>query len=489
MQITAQPKWLETLSPQSLNSLSSINRRLESGSDRVLVTPFMEDVSDDALIKICEDLWSVEKLEDKLQQIEEENRAKIGPRSIAIPWEQRKESLYAYFRHDGSVGSDDVPGGKLRPISAASAREKLIPTSNSGLPQLTQKRNVLNDKSLEDLAGSYPCVLFTRTAEQAKTRNVWGYPIGDTLLENQYLHAYLQYEKRLNWRSALGGPGVVDDFMFKLFRRRASGERIVCVDFSGFDASVSPSLLGRAFARIKEAFQARYHDELSRIAERIATIPIYTPDGEISGVHGVPSGSSFTNTLDSWVQLEAAGARVDYGSCQVQGDDGVYLDKDPDALLSQFESEGLIVNKEKSDVFQTEEAVYLQRYFSPVYTDRYTGILGGVYPVARALNRIKYLENWTDFTRHGIDGADFYSLRAVMILENCKHHPAFKELVRYVMKWDRNLLTWSPRGAVAYSKMLQPQIQAGVVSSDAVGSGVSLAAHFETTKLLNELRP
>ena len=321
---------------------------------------------------------------------------------------------------------------------------------------------VARDWQDQELRERYPCVLYTRTQEERKTRNVWGFPVLDTLSEQRYYIPWLNQEKSLSWRAALSGPDTVDTSISKLLRQKENSDVVFCIDFENFDASISPRLISAAFSFISSYFQRQYLNELQALRDRFVTIPIFTPDGEFTGPHGVPSGSSFTNAVDSIVQFlvtNVAGHR-----CQIQGDDGVYVisNNDKDAILSECERLGLKVNESKSKTFKGRNAVYLQRYYGEEYPSIDGSGLGGVYPIARALNRIKYLERWTDFERSEIGGSDFFSLRTIMILETCKHHPRFQQLVRYCQSLDKYGLKFSNQGVIAYSKMLEPRVKAGV---------------------------
>lgn len=453
-----------------LNSIALNNQRIREGSSIALVNPAYEGVDDDEIRSFVTGILSSEKLTPKLVEIEESNLSKLGPRSLAKPWSERQESLLEYFgkREMKSIEPSKLRSkpGRLVPASLETAASKLLRSSSSGLPYLQRKGNLLDERPLAEIAdafGVYPCMLYTRTQEEMKTRNVWGYPIADTLWEQQFHIPFLAYEKTLPFRKALLGPDLVDRAITDLFFMKEKDEVIHCVDFSAYDASISDDLVRIAFSIIASSFQERYHDELEELARRFQTIPILTPDGVISGPHGVPSGSSFTNTVDSLVQLFASG--MDYeNQCQIQGDDGVYLvrDRDVEKFNSDVNSFGLKLNIDKSDSFSSHEAIFLQRYYHPDYKAR--NGLGGVYSIARALNRIKYLERWTDLEREEIDGSDFFALRTIMILENCKHHPHFRDLVQFAHKHDKYSLTYSEAGLKAYSRMLESKVRAGVVN-------------------------
>jgi hypothetical protein len=426
-------------------------------------------------------------LTDKLREIEDKNRSKFGPRSIAKPWVDRKESLYAYFKHDDyDPGHFDGVKGRFRLLSPLSASDKLIKSSSAGLPYLVNKGSVLTqavNNYLYEL-GVYPCMLYTRTQEDSKTRNVWGFPISDTLQEQRVFQPYLKYERTLPHRAALSGPDATDLAISTLLNDKRADELIVSLDFSSFDATISPKIAHRCFTLIASKFQSQFEKEIYETYRRFATIPIITPDGEIVGPHGVPSGSSFTNTVDSWAQLLSTGASP--FNCQIQGDDGIYRMQrsEYDNVLDRVKENGLIVNEEKSDVFEDKEGVYLQRYYSPDYVNNYGPGLGGVYSAYRAFARIKYLERWTNLKKMDIEDSDFYALRTITILENCKHHPAFTELVIYAHSLEKNGLTFSKAGLDAYSRSMLAKTRAGVFNQYGDKAGIE---NFETVKILRRM--
>lgn len=321
-------------------------------------------------------------------------------------------------------------------------------------------------------------MLYTRTQEQGKTRNVWGYPMSDTLYELRYYVPWLNLEKALPWRTALLGPDQVDKAITYHLKTKSPDQRVVCVDFENYDASVRPLNIMHAFEYIASNFQD-IDDELSWMSRRFSTIEIMTPDGLIEGWHGVPSGSTFTNAVDSLVQLQASG--VTGARCQIQGDDGVYLlyPSEHDEVASNFRRSGLTLNEDKTNVFETEEAIYLQRYYHPDYSTA-DGVLGGVYSLFRAFARLKYLERWTDLGDIGIPGKDYFSIRAVMILENCKHHPAFREAVKLAQSLDEYDLGFDKAHLPAYSRSEEARVRATNPGLD-ITEGID---SFETMKVL-----
>jgi hypothetical protein len=482
MKTIAQPEFLESLSREARISLSSAMKRVREGSEEILIAPGF-GVPDS---EIADNLWEILDEVDitgKLREMEESNASKFGPRSIAKPWEERKDSLFAYFQHDTTDEvSLSTSSSYKRPLSLKKGSEQLVASSSSGLPWM-RKKGVIRDKIVSEYietVGKYPAVLYTRTQEDRKTRDVWGYPAADTLREICFYYPFLAVEKGLPHRSVLNGPDAVDESITRMLRMRP--DAIYAVDFSAFDSSVRPSDSMQAFSWIASHFQAPYAAEIDLIAERFTTIGMMTPDGLLEGVHGVPSGSAFTNTVDSYVQWAAADYAMD---CQIQGDDGVYplhgRYMSESDLVEGFNEHGLQLNESKSFLSDGTETVYLQKYYHEKYPARDDpGRLGGVYPAFRAFLRLKYLERWTDFEQLGIKGRDFFSLRAVMILENCKHHPAFEELVLYAKSIDKYGLEFTDASVAPFSRALASRAQAGALQVD-LKKGIN---HFEVVKFL-----
>jgi hypothetical protein len=486
MEIEAQPSWLANLSPTAINSLSSNNSRINTGFSEVLMNPALKDIDDVEIHMALTAILDSVHVTPKLREIEQSNQLKFGPRSVSVDWESRKDSLFAYFKHeDYDPGEFDTVGGNLRPISLRNASDELIRSSTSGLPYLRKKGLVLDEavRDYSHLEHVYPCVLYTRTQELTKTRNIWGYPIADTLMEQTFFHSYLNLEKRMFHRAALLGPDQVDVSVSKLLSNKSTSDVVVGVDFSSYDATVKPEYSFAAFRKIASEFQSLHHEDLYRLFRRFITIPIYTPDGEVSGPHGVPSGSTYTNTIDSEVQLQIAS--VDETTCQVQGDDGIYImpSGEQDSLYRRFDDAGLKINTDKSELFEGHEAVYLQRYYHPDYKIS-SWVLGGVYSIFRALARIKYLERWTDFEKMQISGDDFFALRTITILENCKHHPGFEAVVKYVQRLDKNGLAFSRQGLAAYSKAEASRTRAAQFNTADLTKGID---YFETMKVLKSV--
>lgn len=421
---------------QEVKQRLSLNlSRIYYGNSEIYVTPIAKEHGASEILAKWDKVFQANKSKMNviLLQIEEAQRCKAGPMSISRPWPQRREGTLAYFEDTNVDYSslDATPQAlrdkeRLRPLSLANAANFLKNSTNSGLPFYT-KKGIVKERLLERfqmyLERRDPCVLFTRTTEQSKTRDIWGFPIADTLNEMRFYYPLLAYQRKLYWRSALNGPDIVDKRMTTIINQALSSNLdLISVDFSTYDRSIKPNLQQKISEYYKFLFQKSSHDEIDYITMRKSTIGLVTPEGVLNGPHGEPSGSTFTNEDDSvgqFIVSRQSGATI-RNLVDIQGDDGVYaIGPDKRTLFySGFEKYSIELNKEKSSISK-EYLIYLQNLYHKDYSKN--GVIGGIYPVYRALNRILYQERWSNFEDFEIKGRDYYSIRTITILENCKH--------------------------------------------------------------------
>jgi hypothetical protein len=484
------------LSEDVVKRVSSNLAGIESGKSQILESPYLIRKDSNTILSGWDDIYkqNITSVNAALNGLEVSNRSKFGPRSIALPWLDRKAGVYEYFSDEVKVTPPKVAKNvrrNLRPKDINNSLNLLKNNTNSGLPFYTDKRNV-KDVYKRDLATLLkrkdPCIMFTRTQEGGKTRTVWGYPMADTLQEMRYYAPLLDYQKRLDWRNSLISPDAVDIKMTKLIDYALeTGLKLLSIDFSAYDQTLKTTLQMAAFDYIKQLFQPSAAEDLDQIAKRFNTIGLVTPDGVLSGAHGVPSGSTFTNEVDSICQyLIANSFGLNSNLFDIQGDDGAYALEDPNGLKDYFRSFGLQVNDDKSYV-TNDYLVYLQQLFHPDYRDN-AGIIGGIYPTYRALNRILYPERFTDFAESDdIKGQDYFSIRTICILENCKNHPLFRQFVEYVYSLDKYNLRYSNEGLSKFVKRFeQSSGSQGIFYFRREDNPKGLRA-FKTVSILNEL--
>jgi hypothetical protein len=481
------------LSYEAFNKLSRLLDKTESGSDVVLLSPIGKATGPEAILRGWDSIFNAnrDKLNTVLLELEENNRSKYGPRSIAIPWSERREGITNSFSDDeGREVESSLPSkGRLRPISLETAAKYIKKQTNAGLPSMNSKGLALND-TLNNfyslIKEDIPSVPFTRTQENKKTRTVWGYPLAVVLDEMRFYRPILEYQRNLPWRAALKSASEIDSAITQLINHASSRNLdLVSIDFSNYDNTVKRKLQNYAFkVYFPSLFQEQYHPEIAEHGERFNTIGLVTPDKVYRGPHGIPSGSAYTNEVGSVVQY---GISQSYEEellfSQVQGDDGAYAVSDSDALKDHFRSYGLDVNDEKSYI-SNDYIVYLQNLYHKDYIK--DGLISGIYPTYRALLRIVYQERFNDFSKDDISGKDYYAIRTLSILENVKAHPLFKELVKYVVTLDKYNLEFSDQGLSSYIKMRERQDGKDVRFTEYKrGDGFGIKS-FESYKLAKE---
>jgi hypothetical protein len=500
--IMAQPYlFLEDLDlkPDVKFRLSQSLDRIERGNDEIYTSPMAIRVDPVDFLAGWDEIFErrQSELDEELVDLELHNRKAYGPRSLSKPWSERKASVESYFEEETLRAGPEVTyptSHSLRPLSVGQAAKFLKSNTSSGLPDLKRKGLVVErtERELNSLLDREdPCVLFTRTQDflssenRSKTRNVWGYPVALTLLEMQVYRVLLEYAKKLPFRAALLGPDHVDRAVSQLFgASKLTGGTLVSIDFDSYDASVKEVLQNSVRQYIKGVFQTSTDvvQKIDYIFDRFNDIGIVTPDGVMLGPHGIPSGSTFTNEADSLAQhLVVQDLNL---PSQIQGDDGLYLTHEPDELYSRFKEFNLEANVGKS--YQSNDfAVYLQRYYSTTYVE--DGVTVGIMPTYRVINRLMYPERYTDFEEYGMVGSDYFAIRSIALLENCKYHPFFEDLVKYAVRNDKYGLTFTGKGLKKYVKMLTETSGIQGLIKNQFGDDVRGILNFETIKVIKSL--
>lgn len=483
----------------ALEKLNLNNLRIEKGTEDIVTTPLVKNISVEEVISGWTKVFmsDIDKVNDVLKDIEDKQKDKISARSQAKPWSENKDTLYNYFDraqpsyvYYPSLSQNYV----LRPIEMTKAVEFLKSNTAAGLPWMLKTGDVkqeLVNKSILDklLSADYPCVMFTRTQESFKTRYVWGYPKANASNEMTVYIPFQAVQKKLKWRAALVGPDATDEAITKMINYAIDHDlTIMSVDFTAYDASVSLNEVSNAFDYIKSHFQVKFHDKIDSMKDYFCSCGIVTPDGVIQGKHGIPSGSVFTNEVGSIVQyqLYENTGLVDMEYIQCQGDDGAILIEDNlvDELIDSLPKYGKSTNKSKCTIAK-DWIVFLQNLYHIDYMKE--GLIGGIYPTYRALCRLIFQERWSDFQKYGLQGKDFYSIRAIMILENCKFHPLFEKFVEYIYSIDKYKLAYTDEGLSKFIKMIsEKQGKSGIVDNQ-YGDNVKGIANFATTKVLLRL--
>lgn len=264
---------------------------------------------------------------------------------------------------------------------------------------LSRAKRIALDVASGVKSSAPPCTAYHRIqhgAEGPKTRLVWGYPQAMTLLEACFARPLIDQFLAIKSPMAFG------------LQKFELGARLVrignlginyAIDFSKFDASISPRLISIAF-RILETWFDFDKDQLAvwdKVINYFIHTPILMPDGYVWMKHqGVPSGSYFTQMVDSiinylviqYVMLKTSGEAAT--NCLVLGDDSVFSSTHWVSLsdiASHAKSLGLTVNVEKSGRFRQGESVtFLGHEWKHSLVDR---------PIEDVAKRLCFPERWS----------------------------------------------------------------------------------------------
>lgn len=223
-----------------------------------------------------------------------------------------------------------------------------------------------------------PCVAFKRTQFNDKTRLVWGYPYAMTALEGLFARPLIERFKGGCTPMAFAMPtGVLGA------KLRVSGRHktyAYSTDVSSFDSSIPAALIRSAFQILETWFDLDqieptsghpYRDIWNQIVHYFIHTPIFMPDGNVykGKRHGVPSGSYFTQMVDSIVNVICCGAishhfnfHVDKEDILVLGDDLLFWSNRLVSLedVSDYATSllGMKFNAAKSSVNRFDEPIH-----------------------------------------------------------------------------------------------------------------------------------
>lgn len=238
---------------------------------------------------------------------------------------------------------------------------------------------------LKDGKAPAPCLAGVRTQRKGKTRLVWMYPLEMTIIEAIIARPLIDYFKGVKHVMSFG------DFSHEIgsrLRSSVTSTKFHCsLDYTQFDSSVNPFYIRFAFNAFRTWFDLNEEVypgvPLSRVFDIVQSYFISTPivmpnrDGQypimVKGKRGgVPSGSYFTQMIDSFANVSAilaASKRFGLGildtNLYVLGDDCLFFCNKfiSVAQLSSFMNTlGFQLNTAKGSIgSSTDDVEYLGR--------------------------------------------------------------------------------------------------------------------------------
>ena len=236
-----------------------------------------------------------------------------------------------------------------------------------------------------------PCLAFKRTQKNDKTRLVWGFPYSMTVIEGLVAYPLNNLFKKGNTPMAYGITSLA------MGSRIRSGSRskqfCYSLDMSQFDASIASYLIKIAFNILRSWFDLEAIEPVTGVSighvfniieKYFVTTPIVMPNGKVylGKRHGVPSGSYFTQIVDSIVNTILCGvvsSRYNLGvnrrDVMVLGDDLLFFSNRKVNLdkISKFVKKNLGINvhgSEKSYIYKRGDTIhFLGRDWKNGYPD------------------------------------------------------------------------------------------------------------------------
>jgi len=263
---------------------------------------------------------------------------------------------------------------------------------SSGLPDLQRKGDTYEvdlARAIRIAAGTRapdPCTGFHRVQhgdEGPKTRLVWGYPLSMFFLEARF--APLLIEEFLDNATPMAFGLFKSQVSARMQQIRNSGLRY-SLDFSGFDSSIAPEFIDFAFGVLRTHFDMNDEQRScwNKIVNYFIHTPIMMPDQEVwVKHHGVPSGSYFTQMIDTIVNylavtyawMRAGGQPIPDDKILVLGDDSVFGESkyvSLELLKVYFNELGIVLNDVKSGIshWGRDDPHFLGHYWRRGFPDR-----------------------------------------------------------------------------------------------------------------------
>lgn len=246
-------------------------------------------------------------------------------------------------------------------ISRATKGEKF-----AGLPSMGKKRDDLiyaldREKQVRDKKKSpSPCLAGKRTQKGNKTRLVWMYPYEMTIMESRFARPLIDTFLERRTTMAFGMTKVEIGALVDSISFHSTGGP-VAMDYSKFDSSIPSYLIKQAFKILATWFSEEdlLEFDYETVVNYFLHTPIVMPDGNMytGKRHGVPSGSYFTQMIDSIVNTILMGAMssalklgIQWKKLLVLGDDVLVNLTEPDlkAMGDYLETYGIVLNLKKT---------------------------------------------------------------------------------------------------------------------------------------------
>lgn len=326
--------------------------------------------------------------------------------------------------------------------------------TNSGFPRFTRRNRVRSAETQDAISGyayEYPAIILFRFY-YGKLRPVWMFPMSMNLIEMSYQQQiqHALQESPLEWVRQYLQPWAGYEYVKRTLTNQWHGQQIDGGDTTKMDAHMRPAQLNLVFHIVKWLFQEKYWAELQRSLLHVNDIPLLISDKyKLEGIHGLASGSAWTQLSETVLQLFMAWNTEVIG--QGIGDDFYWLSKlSAEELVNYLEQFGLPANAEKQSIAD-ESLTFLQRMNHQNFFSREDGrILGAYYPTIRALGSMLLPEK---FHKPKDWNSDMFCIRNFTILENCVDNPCFDEFLAFVVRGHKDMIPFAKQKASVLNRI------------------------------------
>ena len=402
---------------------------------------------------------------------------KFASQGEVAPFAERQETLSEYWNHleKSSLFKDPLwIKAKAQAVKALGFNKTGAPRSvdavikkglkedkyvtSSGDPLFLKRKNPLSIAQASKAAtdGSwrqfYP-VLGSR-ASMGKTgteaRWIFMFPMCVNIVEQTFQQPIQEYIENRIHKLEFFAPWKGYDYVQRVISERGPQNALYFgCDYSKMDQHFNLYHALECYDVIKWYFEPQYWKDLKDSIEYTFTCDVVCPDGLIPGPHAMPSGSGWTNFLETmfnfivkhYLNLKYHLFSDSKSSAMGIGDDQLYffpvkykIEPITKLIVDVFVALKLEANVLKQEVSYSVISFLQRRSFdnwSP-----YGIQFAGVYPTFRALTSLIYPEFyhnekiWTKRT---------FALRCLMILENCVNHPLFKRFCQFAADGNDNI--------------------------------------------------
>lgn len=472
------PKSIQDLA-QTNNGLKQALNRLELGSKPTPRSWFYETKSPDWILgTITTKLNGMKDLE-VISDWDLSKSDKFKPQGGSAPLKDRLDTLDEYFNHLASPVIVKDPlwkkaklkaihelrfNGSGSPISSDEVVRLGISgdkyNTSSGYPLYIKRKNPDAIKQALEaephcISDRYPFTLGTR-ASMGKTgteaRHIFMAPMAVNIHGQRYLYPLQEFIRSLNVDFFLPWEGW-DKTQRAISSKWVTGSLKFGTDYSKMDQHFNKYHALEVYDVIKHYFRKEYWDDLRASILYVFDAPVITNLGLIDQEHAMPSGSEWTNFLETlWDFILTQYLELKYHIQFIMragiGDDQLWILAGNwnakaqkwilQTVVDVFEKGGTPGNMDKQEV-SLSETTFLQRLLWQEWAGPKSDVpAAGVYSLVRNVTSQVYPEFYHNDKKWD---HNMFAIRCIMIAENCCYHPLFKWYVtEFLAKANDNIL-------------------------------------------------